>query len=122
MGNFSWITQDTGNAIYACYSEYFDGMVVYMIDDKGKQWREKKYGGYGIFGGKDFYVLVAEMNGLAVKGEDEEETRKKGISLAFSGQDCKFPNLVECPERWKYTPEAPEHHRGQGLWEDDRDY
>jgi len=47
-----------------------------MTDNKGNSFEEKCYEGYGVFGGKDYYVLLAEMNG---KGSD----RDAGIALAF---------------------------------------
>ena len=34
-----------------------------MTDDKGNRWEESNYDGYGVFGGKDYYALLDEMNG-----------------------------------------------------------
>ena len=80
MGQFSWFTQDTNKRIVNCRE-----MKVYMVDNKGNKWLETFYGGYGEFGGKDYYELMAEMNGytLADFNGDNEKLRLKGIELAF---------------------------------------
>ena len=63
MGMFSWKTNDTRRSIKtACSGK--PTFRVYMVDHLGNQWIEDNYEGYGVFGGKDFYELVAEMNGL----------------------------------------------------------
>ena len=62
MGFFSWITQDTLESISNRHS-FKDTFTVYLVDDKGNKWKEDNYEGYGEFGGKDYYVLLDEMNG-----------------------------------------------------------
>ena len=63
MGQFSWITQDTDEAIRECCGCDDEVLTTaYLHDDKGNVWEEKRYEGYGEFGGKDFYQLLAEMN------------------------------------------------------------
>ena len=42
-GQFSWMTQDTGNQIG---SEKENTIAVTMFDDKGNKWLERKYDGY----------------------------------------------------------------------------
>ena len=109
MGMFSWHTNDTKKVIWIeDYSRGRKTPVVYLIDNKGNKWREDDYEGYGEFGGKDFYELLAEMNGL--------EDRVKGVNLAFSGDPYLSPNLVSNPNRkWKNV--APKNHEGQGaVW------
>jgi hypothetical protein len=66
-----------------------------MITPDGRVFTERNYEGYGEFGGKDFYELLAELNGL---GSD----RSAGIDLCFkdnsSGDDTPgviYPKLVE---------------------------
>jgi len=107
MGFFSWKTQDTSKSIANEYSSR-DTFKVYMLDDKGNMWMESNYEGYGIFGGKDYYELLAEMNGL---GTD----RSKGITLAFSGKEYKSPNLVESSD-WEYVNDAPSKCEFQGFF------
>jgi hypothetical protein len=78
MGLFSWITQDTVRSIPSRYSER-ETFPVTMSDNKGNRWVETEYEGYGVFGGKDYYQLVAEMNGRATG--DLESDRTIGIHL-----------------------------------------
>ena len=62
MGYFSWETADTCESIPNRRSGR-DLIPVKMLDDKGNEWVEYNYEGYGDFGGKDFYELLSEMNG-----------------------------------------------------------
>ena len=64
MGMFSWHTNDTKRVIWV--SGYKQTSTVYLIDNKGNQWKEDNYQGYGVFGGKDYYELMAEMNGFTM--------------------------------------------------------
>lgn len=95
-GLFSWYTQDTNTQIG---SEPGNRITVYMFDNKGNVWKESSYKGYGVFGGKDYYELVAEMNGYTEGTEDE--LRQIGIDLSFNGLKTKnedgitlYPALV----------------------------
>jgi len=98
MGFFSWKTQDTDESIPNKYQNIMPVFTVYMRDNKGNVWEEKNYEGYGEFGGKDFYVLLAEMNGI--EGTDQEK-RHEGITLwGFSNDSYISPNL----NRNKDTP------------------
>jgi len=89
MGFFSWKTNDTKRSIANQYSSR-STFTVYMRDNKGNVWVEEDYDGYGVFGGKDYYELLAEMNGL-------EPDRDAGISLQFDSkrEDIIFPALFE---------------------------
>lgn len=95
MGFFSWMTQDTDRSI----CNRFSGRKLFpvtMIDNNGNKWTETHYEGYGEFGGKDFYELVAEMNGF-------ESDRGIGIDLAYNDHENQpkkliFPMLVENPD------------------------
>ena len=67
MGQFSWITQDTFQSIRNNGGDSASSArkrKAFLHDDKGNVWEEKNYEGYGIFGGKDFFQLVAEMNNI----------------------------------------------------------
>ena len=92
MGFFSWKTQDTNKSIANAYSGR-DTFRVRMIDNMGNMWIEDNYQGYGEFGGKDFYELLAEMNG--------KTTRDEGIDIAFSGKGYLSPNLNEYEINWR---------------------
>ena len=142
MGLFSWITQDTNKSIPSAYSGR-DPVFVTMTDDKGNKWTENDYEGYGDFGGKDFYDLVAEMNGYTEENKPEtvDELRSIGIALGsyFEGGDwgqrmyglnfdhiprdeVKFPNLTEDAD-WKWRHDKPEEceHQGYFFPDDDED-
>jgi hypothetical protein len=122
-GQFSWMTQDTGKQIG---SERQNTIFVTMFDDKGNRFEEKGYDGYGEFGGKDYYELLAEMNGINKDNVDElmdkckvrvfgkdltSKLRQCGIELAFESNKklaveaakitgtvkLKFPALYEFP-------------------------
>jgi hypothetical protein len=77
MGFFSWLTCDTGESIANAHSgrETFE---VHMITPDGRVFTENNYDGYGVFGGKDFYELLGELNGLG-------PNRSAAIDLCFEG-------------------------------------
>lgn len=97
MGFHSFITNDTNKSVSNVHSVRgsFD---VYLKDNQGNVWHEPLYEGYGKFDDKDFYELLAEMNGL---GSD----RSAGIELAYSTEnrsDIIWPNIDEDWEiRWR---------------------
>jgi hypothetical protein len=111
MGFFSWKTQDTDESIANIYSSR-GAFLVCMHDNRDNIWTEPKYEGYGVFGGKDFYELLAEMNGL--------KTREEGINLAFSGKTHLSPNLTEGVV-WNWIPDAPKSCNLQGYFYDDEE-
>lgn len=140
MGFFSWRTMDTDKSISNNYSSR-GAFKVDMLDDKGNVWTEPDYEGYGVFGGKDYYELLAEMNGVTSDLEGEAYTdymRGKGISIAFkdngSGDHTfavKYPNLVEEAKGWRYNYYGPDSCPDQGYfyddenndyWDDEEDY
>lgn len=118
MGFFSWITQDTHSSIPNKFSGLGTFRVI-MQDDKGNQYVEDNYEGYGVFGGKDYFELMDEMNG----GTGD---RSRAISLYYSGEEgIKFPSLTE---RGGYLIDKPEDCDAQGYFyseeedEDEEDY
>ena len=84
MGFFSWKTMDTNKSI-SNESSNRPTFKVVMKDNKGNKWVEENYEGYGLFGGKDYYQLLAEMNGLEVNG-DEDHDRGLGIDLIYGSE------------------------------------
>ena len=93
MGFFSWTTSDTNRSIANSFSTR-STFKVHMITEDGRIFTEKNYQGYGDFGGKDFYELLAELNG--------KTTRIEGIDIAFEDNPngdyngkFKMPKLVE---------------------------
>ena len=133
MGFFSWKTQDTDKSIANEHSNR-NTFRVQMMDNKGNVWTENNYDGYGLFGGKDFYELLAEMNGFVSekyeKGTEEytDEARGFGINLAFkdngSGiatEGVYYPNLVEKANGWVYEMGGPDNCEYQGYFYDEED-
>lgn len=86
MGFFSWITTDTKRSIANVHSSRYT-FTVHMKDDKGNIWTEKNYDGYGMFGGKDFYELLDEMNG----GNGD---RQNGIYLYFGRRKYNDDGMI----------------------------
>lgn len=132
MGFFSWKTQDTDKSIANSYSTR-STFRVQMMDNKGNVWTENNYEGYGVFGGKDYYELLAEMNGVVERDKVElqgeaytDYMRMKGIDLAFDNNgsgdhtdNVLYPNLVEMADGWQYDPIGPEGCEYQGFFYDD---
>ena len=115
MGMFSWYTQDTNKRIVANQEK-----TIIMTDMFGNKWVEECYEGYGVFGGKDFYELLAEMNGL---GSD----RLKGIELAFEHAKgynpfAIFPSLTENGEYMKGVAPTMDDNQGFNLGSDSKRY
>ena len=131
MGFFSWKTQDTDRSIPSHYSNR-KTFSVQMMDNKGNVFTEDNYEGYGRFGDKDFYELLAEMNGFeSDKTGDEytDEARGFGINLAFkdnpNGIGTKgvlYPNLIEQADGWVYNESGPDNCEYQGYFYDETDY
>lgn len=119
-GQFSWFTQDTNSQIG---SEPRNRIRVAMFDNKGNMWKEFKYEGYGVFGGKDYYELMAEMNGL-------ESNRSAGIDLAFDEEipdnQKLWPALVQDFNSFDYRThdftKAPKDDPNQSWYNEEEDY
>jgi DNA-binding ferritin-like protein (Dps family) len=118
-GQFSWMTQDTGQQIG---SQDENQIPVYMFDNTGKYYYEPNYDGYGVFGGKDYYELLDQMNG----GSGD---RERGIDLAFgkekTGNEILFPALVTSPSNFNYKnhdfTKEPESDPNQSWYEPEED-
>jgi hypothetical protein len=81
-------------------------------------WKEKSYEGYRMFGGKDYYVLLAEMNCVYHEDITDDQKRNDGIQIEFSSNHdgIVFPNLTET-KIWKWRNEKPHSHCNQGCYE-----
>ncbi len=132
MGFFSWKTQDTDKSIANEYSNR-KTFRVQMLDNKGNVFTESEYEGYGVFGGKDYYELLAEMNGFESDKTGDEythEARGFGINLAFSKNNHSgdgtegvyYPNLVEQADGWVYEMGGPDSCDSQGYFYDEEDF
>ena len=133
-GQYSWMAYDTDEQI-GC--ERFNRITVYMFDDKGNKYKESKYEGYGEFGGKDYYDLLAEMNGFSKEdlnkklsnGQKYKDLRNIGIALAFDklktrGKQLLFPIIVQRANfNWKSHDFSTEQDSdpNQGWMADEED-
>jgi hypothetical protein len=88
MGFFSWRTSDTDESI-PNWASTRPTFTVYMWAPDGRCFEEPAYGGYGDFGGVDYYALLSEING-------GDGTRKDGLARAYA--DGK--GGVKPPEHW----------------------
>jgi len=112
MGQFSWFTQDTVEAIRN------NGSVkskrkAFMHDNKGNIWEEKDYDGFGVFGGKDFYQLLAEMNEVEGLNGDVDNDRGLGIDLYYGIEPFISPNLTRRKD-WEWVNRPPQGDPNQG--------
>lgn len=126
MGMFSWFTQDTNHRIVNG-----EPYRVIMTDNNGNQYVEDCYEGYGEFGGKDYYELLAEMNGYSqIHCKNGEELRDIGIRLAFENNpygtnpNVIHPSLSESGEYFNGI--APNSDPDQGFtideeWDEDEE-
>ena len=121
-GQFSWMTQDTGTQIGSQNQNRID---VTMFDNKGNSWLETKYDGYGEFGGKDYYELLAQMNGMP------DGNRQDGIALAFgeieTNEPVLYPALIQMPGRFDYnkhdfTQAPPDDPNQSWTWDNEDEY
>lgn len=111
MGVFSFNTSDTRESIPVVGNWLkFPPFTVTMKDNAGNVWTEKAYGGYGVFGGKDFYDVLGEMNPEHPAINDpydpledlfgNDPSRLAGLRLAFlDNQDgILYPTLSRDPD------------------------
>ena len=80
MGFYSFNTADTKRSINNRYSGK-ETFPVAMTSPDGRKFIENNYEGYGEFGGKDIYDLIAELNNL--------ENRDKAIDIIYSHNGFK---------------------------------
>lgn len=81
---------------------------VSFISHKSNIWKEHAYRGYCELGGKDYYELLAEMNG--------KSDREDGIEMYFgeNTDGILFPNIVVNIKDWKWKNEEPKPCPHQG--------
>ena len=100
MGQFSWLTIDTEEQVFNDYDKE-----VYYLLAPGKKWEEPDYEGYGVFGGKDAYQLVAELNCPEKCNGDVDHDRSIGIAIACYDEDhekLEFPIRITTDPNAKY--------------------
>ena len=134
-GQFSWMTHDRGEQIG---SERENTINVWMFDNAGNMWYEKSYEGYGVFGGMDYYELMAKMNGYSEEDLDIKvgkrnkiyrDIRGIGIALAFEELETRdekgdvlFPALMSDPKGFNYKrhdfTEEAQHDPNQSWYQE----
>jgi len=123
MGCFSWFTQDKKHKRIVI-GEYLDNPI-YMVGKVNGQivsYSESCYGGYGVFGGKDYYVFMAELNGKTLDdyNGDINKMRSDGIHMAFDNDSMGYsrkwvhPSLSLVMNDWK-DGVPPECDPNQGF-------
>ena len=93
MGFFSWKTADSKESIANVHSERHNpARPVYLLEPGGKPAKESgivesHYEGYGVFGGVDAFVWLAEHNlpEDVLRGMSEEDRRDAGSSMDVGG-------------------------------------
>jgi len=110
MGCFSWVAQNSDRSIIinGYGTRRFPSRTAYMWDNKGRRWKQPQYEGYGIFGEKDYFVLLAEMNKDYDVTVPDSVKREDGINLEFeiNNQYILYPNLTDCKE-WTWRNQKP---------------
>lgn len=96
MGFFSWKCSDTGRSISNCFScrGAFPVYVLIPQEFGGGYIKETNYEGYGKFGDRDVYGLVAQWNRPNDCIGDDEKDRDLGIDIAYYDEknaSLKYP-------------------------------
>ena len=109
MGFFSWKTSDTNTSISNAHSTK-PTFPVYMILPDGRYYLETDYEGYGEFGGRDYYGVVAELN-LDVK--PEKATLDLDPDIKF--RDDEWDKIQLAHMQQVLDSRFDEEYRGQGI-------
>ena len=122
MGQFSWLDCKTGEQVLDDVERD-----VYLLIPKefgGGHIKETCYDGYGRFGGRDVYALVAAWNKPdKVTGNDEED-RLVGIEIACYDEDnraLKYPIKITHDASAIYEYCQPSDGDPNQGWEVDED-
>lgn len=99
MGFHSFKTHDTNRSIPNKHSSR-KCLTVHMVNPiNGRVYIDTNYSGYGVFGGKDYYILLAQMNGLEPEIDGPHTMRDLGLRLFFNPKvDTIYPVLLENPK------------------------
>ena len=92
MGQFSWLDCKTKEQVVD--NKLRDVYVLVPKEFGGGHLLERRYNGYGIFGGRDIYALVAEWNRPELCIGNEDKDREVGINIACYDKDnakLKYP-------------------------------
>jgi hypothetical protein len=109
MGMFSWSTYDTNKSICNRFSNK-KPFTVYM-KYKDIIYKEDNYEGYGVFGGKDYFEFISEINGFTLE-------RSNIIDAYYNDNDDNiknFPIFVEDKDT-EWVNKRPEECQFQGYF------
>ncbi len=132
MGFFSWETSDTGKSISNTYSSRGTFTVYVPIPKEfgGGMLKEDSYEGYGVFGGRDVYALVAQWNFPELcKDKDgelksDDDCRGIGIEIAcydYANANLKYPiKITERPIPYEEALPS-KNDQWQGYFYDDEE-
>lgn len=140
MGFFSWMTCDTNESISNRYSVR-GPLTAYVLIPKefgGGCIKETNYEGYGVFGGRDIFALVANWNKPdSCTGNDEEDRYlgidlyyhnennpiKYGIKIASKPMTYEDAELSEdCPDQGYFYCDEQDEEDDYDDWEEEDDY
>lgn len=120
MGMFSWFTSDTQQQIrvdqtFNIHMTGSDGQVFHLTE---------VYEGYGVFGGRDYFSYLAELNKLPNLTGDDDDDRHAGIDLYYSSTPHEKPRLFAEIESLKKNVTdfpAPKDDPDQGWFNADEE-
>lgn len=118
MGCFSWFTQDKSHTRIVIGEVKKPIYMIGEINGNCVTYTERTYyEGYGVFGSKDYYEFMAQMNGkhLADFEGDRDKLRQAGIDMAFDGD----PHGMSA--KWKHptlTLVEGDYHDGEPPYSD----
>jgi hypothetical protein len=117
MGQFSWLTSDTGEQILEQLSDHGIKQTVYLLQPGDlPSIREDNYEGYGVFGGIDAMEWLARINGAGIDRND-------GITLQYSGRPLQFPLKFSFDSNAVYEDlDAAVDDPNQGWLTEEEDY
>lgn len=105
---FSFITGDTNESVPVLNSG--TGFISYLVTRKGVAYRQIVYMGNGVFGGKNIYKLIAELNSITVK-EVKELLNFYNDNFEHMAEAYELPKILRNPkaewENCKYPRYCP---------------
>lgn len=135
MGQFSWLMSDSGEPVY-CQSPKYPAYLLVpepFQEEYGSYLEERDYEGYGEFGGRDAYALVAQWNKPELcKNPDgtwksDDDCRNIGIDIAcydYQNKSLKYPiKITSQPMRYSSAePSLSDDNQGWHVEEEYDDY
>ena len=119
MGFVSFKTMDTDESIMNSHSEF--PTWVKIITPFGVACESCTNDGYLRFDGKDYFELLAEINGYTNDSSNPEYLRVMGLELFYNFEDStQYPKVVSMAYDGDYVdlPHKPQFCPNQGYWDD----